>query len=285
MKEVKYEMPPRIENNYEGLIFFAEIYAKVAELKEVRLTFDFIRTNWFEANFAAVFSSIVDVLHRNECIVCFENVKDEIEIIFMKNGFYEMYELGSVKDTYNSTIPFKLFHTTDEEGFTRYLDEEVIPKVNLPHNSEEAKIFKKCLQEIFENTRIHANSEWVFACGQYFHKKKKVAFTMVDLGKTIGENVREKVNDELVDHSAITWSTEFGNTTKPNRDGGIGLHFLKDQMYNNGVLSILSGNGYWVQDMDTTFSRKIKFDYKGTIVNVVSYLGKSVKSEVNKICF
>lgn len=285
MREIYYEMPNEVVNNYRGFSFFAEMYSDLAAIKKKHIIFDFANTVWFEANFVAVFSSIFEVLCINGCRVSFANVKPKIKEIFKKNGFYKLYELGSVEDTYNSTIPFRIFNTSDEEGFTRYLDEEVIPKINLDLNKEQVKMFKKCLQEVFENTRIHANSEIVFACGQYFHKSAKVAFTLADLGKTIGENVRKKVDDQLIDSDAIQWSTEFGNTTKPSKDGGIGLHFLKDQMYNNGVLSIVSGKGYWEQSMDSVFSKKMQYNFKGTIVNIVSDLRKEIKSEVNEIWF
>lgn len=278
-------MPSEVMNNYRGFLFFAEMYSDLAVINKKHIVFDFTNTVWFEANFVAVFSSIFEVLRLNGCKVSFAHVKPRIKEIFMKNGFYKMYKLGSVEDTFNSTIPFKIFKTSNEEGFTRYLDEEVIPKINLDLNKEQVKMFKKCLQEVFENTRIHANSKFVFACGQYFPKHGRVAFTLADLGKTIGDNVRKKVDEQLIDSDAIQWSTEFGNTTKPSKDGGIGLHFLKEQMYNNGVLSIVSGKGYWEQSMDTVFSKKMQYNFKGTIVNIVSDLRKEIKSEVNEIWF
>lgn len=278
-------MPYRVENGYNGFLVFSKMFSELSGKSNVSVTFDFELTTWFEANYAAVFSTIIEILYKNKCEIYFQNVSEEIEIIFMKNGFYETYDLGMTTDTYNSTIPFRVFNTKDEEGFTKYLDEEVIPKINLPLNNEQIKIFKKCLQEVFENTRIHANSDLVYACGQYFYRKRKVAFTMADLGETIGENVRKKVNPELVDHSAITWSTEFGNTTKPDKDGGIGLFFLKEQMYNNGVLNIISGNGYWEQNMDSIFSKKVKYNFGGTIVNLVSDLSKEIESNEEDILF
>jgi len=285
LKVLTYKMPTKIENGYIGSLFFSKMYSESVNLKDVHVVFNFTNTSWFEANYVAVFSSIFEILHFNGCKMSLENVNAKIEEVFLKNGFYEMYNLGSIEDTYNSTIPFKVFKTDDEEGFTRYLDEEVIPKINLPLNKVQVKMFKKCLQEVFENTRIHANSNRVYACGQYFYSKKKVAFTLVDLGKTIGENVRVKVNKELIDHDAIKWSTEFGNTTKPSKDGGIGLHFLKEQMYNNGILSIISGNGYWEQDMKSVRTKKMLYNYGGTVVNIVSDLSKEVDSEVKEIWF
>lgn len=285
MKVINYEMPVRIENHYLGFLFFSKMYEELKCCKNNHIIFDFTRTTWFEANFVAVWASIVELLKYNNCKVSVKNVGKKIKEIFLKNGFYKKYKIGSTVDTYNSTIPFRIFNTNDEEGFTEYLNEEVLPKINLPLNSKQKKLFKKCLQEVFENTRIHASSEYVFACGQYFHKKRKVAFTLVDLGKTIGENVRSKLGDKIIDEKAINWSTEFGNTTKPGKDGGIGLYFLKEQLNNNGVLSIVSGNGYWEQNMNSIDLKQMKYKFGGTIVNIVSDWSKEVKSEVSEIWF
>ncbi|MGE7623583.1 hypothetical protein ACQKMD_11110 [Viridibacillus sp. NPDC096237] len=285
MNQITYEMPSVIENNYDGFIFFTKMYQDVLEFYNTYIIFDFSRTTWFEANFSAIFASVIESLHMKKCNVAFAGIDEKIETILKKNGFYNRYELGLTVDTYNSTIPFNIFSTSNGEGFTEYLDEEVIPKINLPLSGDQIKMFKKCLQEVFENTRIHANSGFIYTCGQYFPYKKKVAFTMVDLGNTIGQNVRKKLGDDIVDHDAIDWATEFGNTTKPSKDGGIGLHFLKDRLENNGELTIISGKGYWEQGFDGIYHRKIAYHYDGTIVNLVSDLSKDVRKEVGEICF
>lgn len=280
LDQININVPNRVENNYEGFMFFSEVCSLVSEVVKKRVLFDFSDTIWFEANLVAIFSSIIENLSKKkESIVLVQGVNNSIEQIFKKNGFYKHYNLGEQEDTYDSTIPFKIFQVNDGEGFTNYLNTEVIPKIKLPLSLKEIKIFKKCLQEVFENASTHAGSDCVFTCGQYYHKNKRVAFTIVDTGMySIGENVRKKI-PFVNDYDAINWATDFGNTTKKDKDGGIGLFFLKDYLKQSGFLQIVSGKGYWEQNLGQTFSRNARFNFNGTIVNLVSDLKDTLDYE------
>lgn len=284
MNELIYPVPNRIENNISGFGYFAKAYSELHKITDTKITFDFSKTTWFEANLSAVFSSLIEVLRLNGCIVEAIGINDSLQQIFMKNGFFARYNLGEIEDTYDSTIPFRVFDVDDVEGFTEYLNESVIPKINLPLTTNQIRFFKKCLQEVFVNAGMHADSQCVYTCGQYYHAKQKVAFTIVDVGKTIGQNVRRKI-PEVIDCDAIEWATQFGHTTKVEKDGGIGLHFLKEYLEANGILHIISGNGYWEQDRRDLFYRNTKYRFGGTIVNLVSDLSGEIKSRVGKIEF
>lgn len=284
MNNLTYAVPNRVENGISGFGFFAKAYSDLSEISDHVITFDFSGTSWFEANLSAVFSSLIEVLKLNGCVVEAIGINNSIQQIFMKNGFFARYNLGEIEDTYDSTIPFRKFSVDDVEGFTEYLNESVIPKIKLPLTRNQIRVFKKCLQEVFVNAGMHADSNCVYTCGQYYHAKQKVAFTIVDIGKTIGQNVRNKI-PETVDCDAIEWATQFGHTTKIDRDGGIGLHFLKEYLAGNGILHIVSGKGYWEQDGTNLFFRNTKHRFGGTIVNLVSDLSGEVKSKVGKIEF
>lgn len=279
-----YRVPNRIENNYDGFIFFAKAFDTLGEMENKKIIFNFSNTTWFEANLVAVFSSLIEKLKKQNCKVGVRQVSASIKLIFKKNGFYDHYNLGKEEDVYDSTIPFKIFDIHDGEGFTEYLNEEVISKIQLPLTKDEIRYFKKCLQEVFENASMHAGSDCVYTCGQYYHQKQKVAFTIVDIGETIGKNVRKKIPD-VVDCDAIEWATQFGNTTKVDKDGGIGLHFLKEYLHSNGKLQIVSGNGYWEQSSDTMFIRNTSHAFEGTVVNLISNLNYDIKKEIGEIEF
>lgn len=282
--KIIYKVPSSIENNFQGFMFFSEVFEHFNRIQSKRIIFDFSRTEWFEANLVAVLTSIVEKLKRQDCTISLLNVSHKIKLIFKKNGFYDHYNLGSEIDTYDSTIPFRIFNVEDGEGFTEYLNEEVIPKIKLPLTKIQIRYFKKCLQEVFENASMHAGSTYVFTCGQYYHKNQKVAFTIVDVGETIGKNVRKKIPD-LIDCDAIQWATEFGNTTKVAKDGGIGLHFLKNYLINNGILQIISGDGYWEQNSGRMFIRRTPFFFGGTIVNLISDLNGVIEGNLGRIKF
>lgn len=279
-----HEVPREVENDFKGLMFFSEVFEKVQNLRNQEVVFDFSHTEWFEANLAAIFSSIIETLKKQDCKVSFWKVNERTKLIFKKNGFYDHYNLGKEEDTYDSTIPFHIFRVDDGEGFTNYLNEEVIPKIKLDLTTYQIRFFKKCLQEVFENASIHANSDCVYTCGQYYPHKQKVAFTIVDVGQTIGRNVRKKL-PEIIDCDAIEWATQFGNTTKVAKDGGIGLDFLKKYLRNNGVLQIISGQGYWEQDLENIFIRNTSYIFNGTIVNLISDLSGQIESSSGQIEF
>lgn len=276
LDEIVLRVPRHVQNDYNGFTFFASAYEKLEDVSSKNVIFNFSSTTWFEANLVSVLSSLVQMLKNNDCKVVVRSVSNSIKKIFRKNGFYSHYNLGNEVDTYDTTIPFRIFNCEDEEGFTQYLNEEVIPKIKLPLDEIQKRRFKNCLQEVFVNVGLHANSCNVFTCGQYYFTGKKVAFTLTDIGKTIGTNVRQKLSDESFDCNAIEWATQFGNTTKLAKDGGIGLHLIKEYLQDNGVFQIISGNGFWEQDHGEVYYEEMDTYFGGTIVNIISDLSKVI---------
>lgn len=279
-------VPRQVENNYEGFHFLSKSYQSIKGIKKCKVTYDFSKTVWFEANLVSVLSTLFEAHRFNDCHVELRNVSEKIRKIFKKNGFYDYYNLGQEFDEFGSTITFKKFDCNDEEGFTHYLDEEVIPKIQLPLSDIQVRKFKNCLQEVFVNVGLHAHSNHVFTCGQYYPEKKKVAFTITDIGKTIAYNVRKKMPEkEIVDCDAIDWATQFGNTTKIDGDGGIGLALIREYLCGNGKFQIISGNGYWESEEGEVYSRKMNTYFEGTIINIVSDLKKNIDIPKQTILF
>ena len=146
------------------------------------------------------------------------------------------------------------------------------------------------LEEVFQNARTHGKCEYIFVCGQSFYKSKKVKFTIVDLGKTIPENVRSKIGESIDDKDSIEWATKDGNSTKTDVSGGIGLYqlseFLKE---NSGKLQIISSHGYWEQNGDSITRRNLYQPFYGTIVSIEVninnkiYLSTEEKNNLNLV--
>lgn len=275
--DIEIKVPVNVSNNYRSMEWLMKTYVSLKKTNKLdKVYFDFSNTKWFAANLVPLLATTFEKLyfmHGKEIDIFFKNVYPTIEDTFYRNGFYEIYNLGSKKDVYESTITFSIFKTSQEEDFADYLDEDVLTKIRLNRTQEEKEMFKTCLQEIFENTRMHANSLYLYTCGQYYHKKQLVAFTMADLGVTIGENVREKLGYNIIDQDAIDWATQFGNTTKKNGDGGIGLSVLKDYIEGNGKLIIFSGKGYWeIEKGKGIFKKTMKYAFDGTIITIVTDL-------------
>lgn len=273
--KIVYKLPKRVENNYEGLNMFADMSSELKDISNGNIHFDFSENNWFEANLVSILAAIVEKLKERKCKVHLYDVDVLVQRIFKKNGFYDYYNLGKLQDSYDTTIPFEVFNVLEDEKFTSYLDNNVLPIINLKLGEFERRKFKNSLQEVFVNTNEHAESENVYTCGQYYYKKKKAAFTIVDTGVTIGKNVR-KLRYKLSDSESIDWATQFGNTTKVNEVGGIGLHLITQYLKNNGSLQILSGNGYWEYNGEEVHKIELDSFFNGTIVNIVSKFDTNV---------
>lgn len=272
-------IPNQIKNDFNGVSQLLKIYDELMQLPKLNsVTFDFSNNTWFEANLVTILATAFEgLLSKNpKVIIYLENIDPKVETIFMKNGFYDYYNLGSKDDVYDSTIKFKPFDMTMEEEYSDYLELDVIPKINIYISEYEKDYFKTCMQEIFQNTKMHATSKILYTCGQYFPGSKRVSFTLADLGITIGENVKRKLNVEISDSGAIDWATNFGNTTKEGNDGGIGLHMLKQYVEQNGELIIVSGHGYWQSKMGEEYHRRLKTFFNGTIINLSTNLSYKI---------
>lgn len=112
--------------------------------------------------------------------------------------------------------------------------------------------------------------------------------TIVDVGQTIHKNVNDfhfplKEFDACM---AIDWAIKYGNTTKIGRTGGLGLSLILEFIkLNNGVMQIISSNGYWEYRGNRVRMGTLKNNFPGTIVNIEFNFDDScfyqLKSEVN----
>ena len=128
----------------------------------------------------------------------------------------------------------------------------------------------KSIFEIFNNANIHGQCEHVFSCGQYFPFKRRLLFTIADLGNTIKRNVNAYLNQSFTGSDAIRWAVEEGNTTKTGTiPGGLGLSLIRDFLkLNNGRIQIVSSCGYWEERKGAIFAKEFENVLMGTIVNL-----------------
>ena len=96
-------------------------------------------------------------------------------------------------------------------------------------------------------------------------------FTIVNLGKTIGDNVVEfllESNFDLPDNN-IAWAVQPNHSTKRNFSGGIGLTLMRDFIrFNSGKFQIVSGNEFWELNGSSECTRSFKIPFPGTIINI-----------------
>lgn len=259
--------------SYEALI---RLYNLINIEDNKRILLDFSNVSFMSANLLSVLGACVDnKVAKNKERISICNLNEKIKRVMQKNGFNRYFNWENIKDAYNSTVAYKVFKANTEHmvKFERYLQLNIFNREELPIMNQDFKseIIDNFL-EMFNNVIDHANSENVYACGQYFPKSKNLTFTIVDIGKTINENVTEfflSSGKELIDNS-LRWAIERGNSTKGNSaPGGLGfsvlLEFLK---LNNGCFDLLSGNEFYSLNRKKERFSFLNSSFQGTIVTI-----------------
>ena len=231
---------------------------------------DFSKTNWFEANLCSILGAVRPIMVSNEVQVEYTNLQSKVDNIFTRNGFLgNEYGVSSKGDT---VVKFQHFHRDQDDSFTEYIKRELMCKRDFPKLSNllSDKIVRSIF-EVFDNARTHGGCEHVYACGQYYPQKypPRLDMTIVDMGSTIHRNVESFLNRKMTACEAIEWAVQNGNTTKIDRTGGLGLHIILDFIrLNNGVVQIISSDGFWEHRKGKTLSKQISKKFMGTIVNI-----------------
>jgi hypothetical protein len=202
-----------------------------------------------------------------------ENIGSDVENLFNRNYFFKLFMDDSVEEypAYHTMIPCACFQSNEADRFISYIDQGLLSMSGLPTMSTRLKKkINERLLEIFLNAHEHGESEFLYASGQLFRKKRRISFTLCDVGNTIKKKVNEFLNKELTGHEALEWAVEEGNTTR-NGDipGGLGLSLIREFLgYNKGNLQIVSSDGIWQEQRGTKYVSSFKHGFKGTIVNI-----------------
>lgn len=133
------------------------------------------------------------------------------------------------------------------------------------------KKFRESIYEIFSNAVIHSQTKLgIFSCGQYFHKKHRLDFSVADLGIGIRRNIHERLGLDLSAEEAISWALEGKNTTKAGPiPGGLGLKLLREFIVKNeGRIQIVSDKGYWELSEGTVKTKAFAEPFPGTVVTI-----------------
>ena len=286
---MKFLVPSYIKNDYNGFQFFLTLYDCCKNIKQENIILDFIRTSWFDANLTAVLGSILAEVIFNLNSIKLENISDNIRTILKRNHFLSHYGEDVLIDNYSSTIKYKKFKPTDYKLFNNYLAEELISqKVFDTISTRLSKRIKESIFEIYYNAVLHSDCQNIFTCGQYYYVNKKLDFTIVDIGRTIKENVNHYLYDNLSGIEAIKWAVKGGNTTKfKNIPGGLGLKLIREFVrINKGKLQIISADGFWMQTADKTTGQSFNLEFPGTIVNLEFNISDDfyyIKNEIEQV--
>lgn len=173
----------------------------------------------------------------------------------------------------NSGIPFQDFDLKQEQLVEEYIYNHLLLSHSYPDMSDAAKrkIYRSIF-EIYQNSIMHSEADKIFVCGQFYYSKKRIALTMVDIGKSFKQNVTEfrKEYKNFSGKECIEWAVESGNTTKNDDEtGGLGLDIIRQFLVlNGGKLQIRSADGYWEEKKGVIFASDCENTFWGSIVNI-----------------
>ena len=227
---------------------------------------------WFSANMSAALGAILDKFTDNLNDIHFDNLGSQIETILLKNDFLTYFGKDRALDIHKTTIKYQKLKPSDGKYFKNYVINELIlgHTSDLPQMSEGVKEkIVEAIYEIFVNAQIHSDSKFIYTCGQFFPKKNKIEFTIVDTGIGFKDKINNRFGSNLTSMQAIKWAVQDKKTTKVGVSGGIGLAVLKEFIgMNMGKMQIVSKDGFYQFDGKTEQLKKFTGEFPGTIVNL-----------------
>ena len=230
-------------------------------------TVDIFLERFFSANMSAPLGAILDLLSiQNNVIV---KAAPDIRTILQKNGFLSFYGYPTVWDN-NTTIQYIRFKRSESDAFAGYVNTQLLARPELPTLTPKAKMMiAQVIVEIFTNSVLHTQTNYIYTCGQFYPKKHCIDFSIVDTGDGIRNTVNKHTGQNLNAIDAIKWALIDGNTTKQGVPGGYGLTILQDFLrMNGGSLQIISNNGYYCHDNNSQFTRIFNAEFPGTALNL-----------------
>ena len=271
-----YTFQRNIQNDKKSYESLVELYNIINTTDSRSILLDFSKVSFLSANLLALLGACVDnetAKTKERIAIC--NLEKKIKAVMQKNGFHRYFKWEHIKDTYNTTVDYKVFFANTQQlvDFEKYLQINIFSRNELPLMNERFKteIIDNFL-EMFNNVIDHAHSDRVYVCGQFFHRSSNLAFTIVDIGKTINENVTNyfQMHAKEFDENSLEWAIKLGNSTKGGSEpGGLGfgmlLKFLK---LNKGKFELLSKNEFYSLNQNRERFSYLDNSFPGTIVTI-----------------
>ena len=265
-------LPRDLKTDVEGFTFFAKLLDRTRQKKH--FIFDFEQVNWLDANLCALLSAIIHHNRRYGAVFSHHpKMNDQHRWTLNNIGLLALLKNIEHLEKNSSAIPLKEFDMVNESEVEEYIYRYILKSDLVPQMSPGAKrkVFRSIF-EIYQNSVMHSGASHIYVCGQYFKHKKRMALTMVEIGRTFKENVTS--HDQKYSHftgkQSIEWAVERGNTTKiESETGGLGLDLIREFLrLNQGKLQILSADGYWEEKKGVNFAVDCNTSFQGSVVNI-----------------
>ncbi|MCT4613792.1 MAG: hypothetical protein N4A49_02830 [Marinifilaceae bacterium] len=286
---MKINLNSKITSTYDGYSHLINMYHRIIASSELNIEISFIHTTWFEANLAAVLGAIIEIIKKEGKLVTLKEIQNSnIKDVLQRNSFLCEFGEEQILSRTDTIAPYNKFSPNEDFLFIQYIKNELLSKPDFPkHSVLLRKKINENIFELYENARTHGVCDFLHTCGQYYHNKKILTITIVDVGKTIKCNVNDYLDEYLDGSKAIEWAMCYGNTTKTgNISGGLGLGIIMEFIkLNNGKIQIISSDGYWEYRRGHTTTKLFDNFFPGTIVNIEFNLNDknsySLKEEIS----
>lgn len=216
IKEIS--IPETIHSTFESYKELLCLFRCYTDENIGKVRINFTHNTWFDSNLLPILYAYVTYGSKKYKIDSMYNnhLNSPFHKVLIRNGFAKLCFGMEYKPKDNETVvPFKIFKSNDTYGFGSYIDAEIVryfPKMDNPVKKD----LSTFIQELFGNAQIHGKCNKVYTCGQYYNKDRKMDFTIVNLGTTIGENVKSFLLDENreLPENNIAWAVQPENSTK-----------------------------------------------------------------------
>ena len=276
---MKYVMPSIIKNDYNSYNELLKLNSYLEYALFCIIKLDFNNTIYFEASLVAMLGAILEKNYFNK--VTLINLNSNIEKVLKRNLFLTVHEKRNLTETFNDSIKYQRFSPKEINRFSDYLNQELLSKTKLNKLSLNdldllplRRKFKQTILELFDNVRVHGNTQNVFCCGQILPEQSKICFTIVDIGNTFKDNVNKFTQKNYTGIEAITWALEKDNSTKSlvkkHIPGGNGFYYILNFIgKNDGKIQIISADGYFEKiGLNEPLLNKFDSEFPGVAVSI-----------------
>lgn len=256
-----------IDTKLESYNQFTEFYNSIKNFVFCNISVSL--NNWFGANMCAVLAGLLDKIDFSNSIKITSN-NEGVLTILKKNGFLANYGYEKADDVYSTTCRYLKLEPNQGRFFNFYVMDELLGKESFPDMSDKLKQkIKESIYEVFVNAQMHSNTKFIYTCGQFYPKKQKIEFTIVDTGIGFKNKINSSMNVNLNSLQAIKWALGTNNTTKKDIPGGLGLAILTEFIkLNKGKFQVISDNGFYQLSEDGEQIEMLNYPFPGTVVNM-----------------
>ncbi len=275
-REIVFSFEKDLNNNRYSYNKFIKFYNTFNELNHQKIILDFSNVNFLSANLLAVLGCCAEhTTAKKKNRIVFRNLHPKIKAVMQKTGFGRHFSWDNIDDIDHDSMGYDIFESTTEHlaDFERYLLLNIFSRSTLPTMSAAYRnsIIDNLL-EMFNNVIDHADSSHVYVCGQISPKNMELCFSIVDIGRTINENVTSYLKDISTDFpdNSLEWAIISGNSTKAlEAPGGLGFSTLLDFLkHNNGSFILISDKEIYELKKGKDNFNMLDLSFPGTIVTI-----------------